>query len=267
MDKFPLISVITIVYNGDKHLEQTILSVLGQNYPNIEYIIIDGGSKDRTVEIIRKYADRLKYWVSEKDNGVSDAFNKGLKVATGEFVGIINADDWYAPGAFHLVSGYFTDNDVLYGDMQMWKAEKKEYVVQGNHHLMESEMSVNHPTVYVRRTCYEKEGAFNSMYKCAMDYDLLLKLKLKNYRFTRVPAVIANMRWDGVSDSKWLLGCKETLRIKTKYIPRRKMRHIVYYYNHILAIALPRFFKSIGLDFIVKFYRSNFSTLKKDFSQ
>ncbi|RYY10474.1 MAG: glycosyltransferase, partial [Chitinophagaceae bacterium] len=165
MNQFPLISIITIVYNGEKHLEQTILSVTGQDYPNIEYIIIDGGSKDGSVGIIKKYETRLKYWVSEKDNGVSDAFNKGLAQATGEFVGMINADDWYAPGAFRQVSAFFADNDVLYGDMQMWKAEKKEYVIQGNHNLMEAEMSVNHPTVFVRRSCYEAEGGFDSRYK------------------------------------------------------------------------------------------------------
>ncbi|RYY24921.1 MAG: glycosyltransferase [Chitinophagaceae bacterium] len=266
MNKSPLISIVTIVYNGDKHLEQTILSVTSQSYPNVEYIIIDGGSTDKTVEIIKKHESRIKYWISEKDKGVSDAFNKGLSQATGEFVGIINADDWYAPDAFSAVSRFFADSDVIYGDMQMWKGDKKEYVVQGNHNLLESEMSVNHPTVFVRKSCYENEGAFNPIFKCAMDYELLLRLKLRNYRFRHVSQVIAHMRWDGVSDSKWLLGCKETLDIKNKYIPGRKTRHLIYYYNHILAIGLPKFFKSVGLNFIVKFYRSNFSTLKKDFS-
>ena len=106
MDKRkPLVSIVTIVYNGEKHLEQTIQSVLNQTYSNIEYIIIDGGSKDNTINIIEKYSDRLAYWISEKDNGISDAFNKGIAKSTGEIVGLINADDWYDFDAIkHVVS-------------------------------------------------------------------------------------------------------------------------------------------------------------------
>ena len=91
----PLVSIITIVFNGGKHLQQTIESVLGQSYSNIEYIIIDGGSKDSSVSIIEKYSAQLAYWTTEPDKGISDAFNKGIKKTKGQIIGIINADDWY----------------------------------------------------------------------------------------------------------------------------------------------------------------------------
>lgn len=89
------ISIVTVSYNAAKTIEQTIKSVINQTYSNIEYIVIDGGSTDGTVDIIRKYEDRIAYWVSEPDGGIFDAMNKGIKVATGEVVGIINSDDWY----------------------------------------------------------------------------------------------------------------------------------------------------------------------------
>ena len=93
------VSVVTVVYNGAATLERTIQSVLAQDLPDIEYIIVDGGSNDGTLDIIRRYEDRLTYWISEKDQGIYDAMNKGVSLCTGEWVGLINADDAYADGA------------------------------------------------------------------------------------------------------------------------------------------------------------------------
>src|SRR5690242_19312818 len=93
----PLVSIITIVYNGETYLEQAINSVLQQSYPHIEYIVIDGGSTDKSVSIIKKYESNIQYWISGRDNGIADAFNKGLAKAKGNVIGFINADDWYEP--------------------------------------------------------------------------------------------------------------------------------------------------------------------------
>ncbi len=100
----PVISIITIVFNGEKYLDQTIRSVLDQNYPSVQYIIIDGGSTDNSINIIKKYEKDLYFWISEKDNGISDAFNKGIARATGDIIGIINADDWYEHNTFERVA-------------------------------------------------------------------------------------------------------------------------------------------------------------------
>jgi glycosyltransferase involved in cell wall biosynthesis len=107
MKNYPKISIVTPSFNQGKYIEQTILSILDQNYPNLEYIIIDGGSTDETIEIIKKYDDRLTYWVSEKDNGQSDAINKGLKLCTGEIFNWINSDDYLEPNSLFLIAEEF----------------------------------------------------------------------------------------------------------------------------------------------------------------
>ena len=221
MSNQPLVSIVTVVYNGETHLEQTIRSVLEQTYPHIEYIIIDGGSKDRSVEIIKQYSDRLAYWVSEKDKGISDAFNKGIARATGSIIGLINADDWYEPNMVALMVEALQDADVGYADLQYWKEGKKDMIVEGNHEMLLYEMSVNHPTVFVRSECYKKFGTFRLECRYAMDYDLMLRFRLNGCRFVRVPQVLANMRWEGISDQQWYKACKEVREIKKLQIPEK----------------------------------------------
>jgi glycosyltransferase involved in cell wall biosynthesis len=259
----PVVSVITIVYNGEKHIEDAIKSVIDQSYPNIEYIVVDGASKDGTVSIIKKYEQSIHTWVSEPDKGISDAFNKGLRLATGEIIGMINADDWYEQDAVekavHAIEGY----DIVYGDLRLWKEGKVDFVLRGDHHYLRNEMTINHPTVFVRKKCYDQFGVFDSSYKCAMDYDLMLRLMENNCRFNYVPATISNMRWDGLSDKRWLLGCKETLKIKNKYLPQQKLKNRLYFYKHVLANFLPRLFKKLKLEGLIKMYRSRFSKVRK----
>src|ERR1700739_123500 len=123
----PLVSIITVVYNGSKYIEQTINSVLNQSYKNIEYIIIDGGSTDDTLNIIKRYESKIDYWQSEPDEGIFFAMNKGISLAKGELIGIINADDFYLPGTVKNVVE--ADNvyhaDIYHGDMQ-YISEKGE---------------------------------------------------------------------------------------------------------------------------------------------
>lgn len=109
-NKAPLISIITVVYNGEKYLEQTIQSVINQTYKNIEYIVIDGGSTDGTLDIIKKYEEHISYWVSESDKGLYDAMNKGIGVAKGELIGMINSDDWYELEAVEIMAEAYKNN-------------------------------------------------------------------------------------------------------------------------------------------------------------
>lgn len=259
----PKVTIITIVFNGKRHLEQCIGSVLGQTYPHIRYVVIDGGSTDGSVDIIKKYTDRIAFWVSEKDNGISDAFNKGLAHCDGEVVGILNADDWYAPDAVELAVRQLEKADVAFGDIQFWRDGEKEAIVKGNLAMLEWEMTLNHPTVFVKKRCYDEFGGFDTQLRCAMDYDLLLRLKVNGCRFAHVPHVLANMRWGGMSDKHWKLGCRETLAIKNKYLPNKKWQHALYYRKHVLAIRANKLFTRLNLIFIIRFYRKLFSPVKK----
>lgn len=262
MSYSPLVSVITIVYNGETHIEQTINSVLNQTYKNIEYIIIDGGSKDNTLSIIKKYESRLAYWVSEKDEGISDAFNKGIARATGEIIGIINADDWYEPDTISLVINAIENYDIAYGDVQYWSDSKKSFVQKGAVEYLEQQVSVIHPTVFVKSESYRKFGRFDTNYKCAMDYELLVRLKVNGCQFVYIPAILANMRWEGLSDKKWMLGCRETLKVKNRYFEKRKLGNYAYFYKNVFTISLIKFIEKIHLGFLIKFYRQTFSKFK-----
>src|SRR5882724_3849250 len=175
MDQSPLVSIITIVYNGEEHIEGTIKSVLDQTYPNIEYILIDGGSTDGTIEIINKYRHAIAFFISEKDSGISDAFNKGIRRANGEIIGIINADDWYENDTVAKVVEQIGDSDISYGDLRLLKNGKTDFILKGDHNYLDREMTINHPTVFAKRKCYEQFGLFDIKYKCAMDYDLVLR--------------------------------------------------------------------------------------------
>jgi glycosyltransferase involved in cell wall biosynthesis len=259
----PLVSIITISYNAGKHIKGAIESVLGQTYPHIEYIVIDGGSSDNTVEVIRQYESKLAYWISEPDNGISDAFNKGLKMAKGEIIGLINADDWYEPDTVQTIVQIIQSSDIAYGDLHLYKGNRSDFILKGSHRLLDKTMSVNHPTVFVKKEVYGKFGVFDEKYQCAMDYDLMLRFKVNNCSFVYIPKVLANMRWEGASDKNWLLGCRETLWIKNHYYPSRKVGNFLYFLKHVAAIALPKYLESLNLHFIIKGYRKRFSVQKK----
>jgi glycosyltransferase involved in cell wall biosynthesis len=263
MDRWPLVSIITIVYNGEKHIEDAIRSVQRQNYPNLQYIIVDGGSTDNTLRIVQRFRDTVTDLISEKDEGISDAFNKGLLRAKGEIVGMINADDWYADGAIEKAVRAMEGYDVVYGDLQLWRGGQPDFIFTGDHSRLRQEMRINHPTVFVRKSCYDWFGLFDKQYKCAMDYDLLLRLMINGRRFNHISEVLANMRWEGLSDTRWLLGCRETLSIKNRHLPNRKILHRLYFYKHILAITASKLLKKSGLGFLIRMYRSNFAKVKK----
>jgi glycosyltransferase involved in cell wall biosynthesis len=259
----PLVSIITIVFNGEKHLQQTIESVLGQTYPNVEYLIIDGGSTDNTVSIIKNYSSRLAYWISEKDKGVSDAFNKGISKATGDIIGLINADDWYEKDAVEKVVQAIGNNDVVYGNLALWRNEKQEVIFTGNHYYLTKEMTINHPTVFVRRQCYLQYGLFDLQYKYAMDYDFLLSLFVNGRSFKYIPSVLANMRWEGLSDRQWFDACKEVMAIKNKFFPDKTFKNKIHFAKQVAAIRIGKVLQSLHLNSLVRFYRNRLSRVKK----
>lgn len=259
-----LVSVITIVYNGEKYLEQTIQSVLSQSYKNIEYIIVDGGSTDGTLDIIRKYDSQLAYWKSEPDKGISDAFNKGITLATGDLVGILNADDWYEPEAISNMVAHYEPESVLHGNKQYWNQDgSKAHQARPNLDILPLEMSLNHPTVFVSKTLYDRYGVFDLNYKLAMDYHLLLRLYNAGAKFIYVDLIITNMRLGGVSAN--IEGCyREVLRAKNEVFGNR-ITHQIYYYWTMMRYKISQALTDTPLSFINHFYRTRISPIKKQY--
>lgn len=198
-----LISVITVVLNGVNHLEKTITSVLNQDYENYEYIILDGGSTDGTLDILKKYDKHLTLWQSEPDAGIYDAMNKGIELSSGRLLGIINAADSYKPGVLRLAAeAYNTDPQVVHhGAMDYFKNNRHLFTVPAPEQLnkLKKGMIINHPTVFAPLSLYEKHGGFNHDLQIAADWDLMIRWWLNEVPFKTLPGVIADFQVGGAS--------------------------------------------------------------------
>ena len=220
-------SIITPVYNSFDTIQRTIESVLNQTHNNLEYIIVDGGSNDGTLDIIKKYkekfSDKIKY-VSEKDLGIYDAINKGIKIATGDIVGIISSNDWYELDSVRIALSSFKNEEhqVIYGMAKIFKESKELGVFIKNHNFLLEQMII-HPSCFISKKTYDKFGLYNISYKSSSDYEYMIKLYISNYViFKPVYHVLSNFNLGGISSS--ILGYSETLKIKLKYglISRKK---------------------------------------------
>lgn len=215
------VSIITVVYNNVQTMEQTIQSVLNQTYPNIEYIIVDGGSTDGTVEIIRRYLDRIAIFISEKDEGLYDAMNKGIGLASGEIIGILNSDDIYDVNTVSCVVENFRSQrvDVLYGNIMMMddKISTNMYACSDIEELW-YRMAIPHQATFVKKEIYVKYGTFDTQYQIAADYDLMLRLYSKGVKFWHVNKVLTYYRPGGVSFSNRGVCIEESRMISNKYI-------------------------------------------------
>jgi len=260
----PLVSIITIALNAEQWIERTIKSVIEQAYPNIEYLVIDGGSSDDTISIIRQYEDHIAYWRSEPDSGISAAFNKGLELATGDIIGLINADDWYEPDTVQKAVAILQDQRVgiVHGMLQYWHADGLESeMFEGNDTLLFKDMTVNHPTVFVRRQIYEQLGGFCEDFFYAMDYEWLLRAKISDVGFFYLPECLANMRLAGISDKNWKYARKEVARAKN--IHRPSILNNVFYGWQLVKGTCRLWLERIGLQFFVRQYHRHISYQKK----
>ncbi len=250
----PLVSLITIVHNGKKHLEQTIQSVLDQTYPNIEYIIIDGGSTDGTVELIEKYEDRLAYWVSEPDNGISNAFNKGIRQAKGGLIGIINADDWYEQDAIENVVAHYDKAAIFYGKLNYWTVDNQCIIKENDHTKLAKNITsrtISHPTVFVKRKVYEKIGLFNENFKIAMDYEFLLRAYQSGISFYNVNEVLANFRAGGVSGQSLVPAIREEYLAKKRMLNQNVIKNYCsFLIKSCLSLFLIKFLKINSFEFL-----------------
>lgn len=187
-------------------VEQTIKSVLGQCYPNSEYIVVDGGSTDGTVDVIKSHESGITKWVSEKDEGIADAFNKGLSLATGDYILFLNSDDALAtPHVLEDMSGSIVENGfpaLIYGDCDVLdrSSDKILYraVIKFPRDDLRRGQMLPHPSLFANRSYFEKYGVFDAQFKIAMDYEWLLRGALKE-RIVHVPLLVTNVRTGGIS--------------------------------------------------------------------
>ncbi len=223
------ISIITSVFNNKETIAETIESVFSQSYKNIEYIVVDGASSDGTIDIIKRYADRIDTFVSEPDQGIYDGLNKGIALATGEVVGFLHSDDVFADEhvVARIAEAFRTWHvDSVYGDLIYVKKEDISQVVR----LWKSGVFTPgklkrgwmppHPTFYVRRTVYERFGAFDMSFQIAADYDTILRFLGKEKISTHyIPHVLVKMRVGGASNKNiknLIQKSKEDLRAMRK---------------------------------------------------
>lgn len=192
----PLISIVTPSYNQARFLETTLRSVLEQDYPRIEYLVVDGASTDGSVEIIRAYADRLAWWVSEKDSGQSEAINKGLRRAHGEFVGWLNSDDIYLPGAVSAAVTVFQSHPeagLVYGDAQSIDSDGKPFnLMRARQYTLTDLLAfsiVCQPAAFMRRSVLDEVGYLNPAYHLLMDNLLWMSMAQK------APIVYTQQTW------------------------------------------------------------------------
>jgi glycosyltransferase involved in cell wall biosynthesis len=218
----PLVSVITVVYNGASTIEHTILSVIEQSYDNVEHIIIDGGSTDATLSILQKYNNQINYWVSENDRGIYDAMNKGIALANGDFIGMLNADDYFAdPFVLAEIVLQFKGNNVdvvfscldIVDPRNLNRVRRKYRVSKLSKFMLRIGVMPPHPTFYCRKSCYETAGQYRIDYKIAADFEMLARLLTKHHitwRFFDKSTI--KMRSGGVSNSgirsKWVVNCE-----------------------------------------------------------
>jgi len=259
-----LVSVVTIVRNGAPTLRRTIESVLGQTYPRIEYIVVDGESTDGSIEIIKEYDDQIAYWISEPDRGISDAFNKGVALSRGAIIGLINSDDWLEEDAVQTVVEEFKkmgDKAIVHGMMQLWKGPEKDILIAGNHDLLTKDMTINHPTVFATAGCYQNFGLFRLDFRIAMDYEWLLRARAGGAEFSYLPKVLAHMSAGGVSKTDWLGAIKDGSRAKSLHVGRFRAR--IYFCSQVVKSLGRKTLKKSGLGFIVDHYHRRFSLVKK----
>ena len=256
--KKPIISIVTICYNSVNTVEETIQSVLGQDYPYIDYVIIDGGSTDGTLELIKKYESKLGYFCSEPDEGISDAFNKGIKHSKGDIIAIINSDDILLPNTLSAVAGFYEEDVDIYRGNVIIRNKETGFtgrdIPSMKFPLMPFFVNVDHQGTFVSAKAHQKWGFYDKRFKYMMDHDFLARCYQGGAKFKYMPIDVAEFRLGGVSVAN---------------IPQKKydLEHIVlnnggskflakfcYLYFYTFDMAKRVIIKIFGLDFLKRLH-------------
>ena len=245
------ISIITVCLNSEKTIRDTITSVLSQNFADVEYIIIDGGSKDKTLSIVHEYEDSIDKIVSEPDEGLYDAMNKGISFASGEVIGILNSDDFFEnDNIIKVVVNAFEQNptvDLVFGDLVYVRPNNLGQIIRYYSSLNFRSWKPRfgwippHPATFIKRSVYEKFGVYNLSFKIAADYDFFVRvLQVHKLSFYQIPKVLVRMRIGGVSTS----GFRNSYRLTQEIVKACKLNGI---YTNLFFVLTKIPFKLIEL--------------------
>ncbi len=243
----PLITVITVVFNGEKYLEETILSVINQTYDNVEYIIIDGGSTDGTLNIILKYEYALDYWVSEKDKGIYDAMNKGIDLTTGDWINFMNGgDSFYRSNILEKIHLNKIQADVVYGDCEVTYESshlhfpnKKTTRYAKNHKALIRGMPFSHQSTFTKSILLKRNKFTTAL--LTSDFEFFLLLLKKNKTFFQINKIIASVSADGVSDkNRIIILLSYWITIKTNTLENPDTYFILHIIKEILKESIKK---------------------------
>ena len=247
----PLVTVITVVFNGADHLEETILSILNQTYDNIEYVLIDGGSTDGTLEIIKKYDTAIDYWISEKDGGIYDAMNKGIKLATGEWINFMNSGDiLYTNEVLEKIQTKLNNfSNLVYGNAEMFSEQHHVTVPNNSSSITINSFMMNmpicHQAMFFRKKAFQQIGLFRTNYKICADHDWTVKYLYMGNQLEYISINIASCRMDGVSGTSVYQRNRERMEISLTYFPTSLWLKIYF-------LAIVSFFRSTTFLFFCK---------------
>ena len=222
----PLVSVITVVYNGAEHVEEAIRAVASQTYPNIEHIIIDGGSTDGTIDILHRNDDSIGYWQSEKDRGLYDAMNKGVALVTDpeSYVLFANADDTlYSADSISSAMSLSRGEDLIYGKMIFTDGKISGVLGRPVQFADLARQTLCHPATFVRRKVFDRIGPFDTSLVIAADYDHIVRAFAAKVSTRFVDVIVAKMRMGGLSDERFMLSCRERKQVVRRHfalVPR-----------------------------------------------
>lgn len=236
-ENLSLITVITVCYNSAGTIRRAFDSILQQTYKCIDYVVIDGSSSDGTIDILKQYEEAfdsrgIRYrWISEPDEGIYDAMNKGIAMAQGDIIGTLNSDDFYEPHTLQVIAAAFKkhpDVGIFYGLLRILRAGKELqiYRYRYENYLLDLEMEIysatQHPTCFVFRDVYHQIGVFDISFSVAADYDFLIRAMQSSIKFYPLDVVLSNFSWGGIS-------------VRMTENDRLKQRNAVLYKNNLLS--------------------------------
>jgi len=251
-DPKPMVSVITVVFNGVEHLQQSISAVANQTYPNVQHIIIDGASTDGTISIIEHNQSRLAFWKSEPDRGLYDAMNKGLEIVTDpeSYVLFANADDsLYSTDAIEQVIAKSNGEDLVYGRMVFTDGDISGVLGREVGLADLARETLCHPATFVRRRVFDTVGKFDTHFRIAADYDFIVRSFAAGVTTRFVDVIVSRMRMGGLSDDRFMESCRERKEVIRRRFPLFRRLAGVWQVNlyDIPRNAVRRFLANIGL--------------------